>query len=237
MQLRLSDLEIEMLRKLVNGEAVSISSQQRVRLELAGMIREGAAGIMVTFAGRSLARQRPANAMLARPLPMSKSPGMARSAYALSAQVHLLRPYARPSDCRGREVVPRRPKCRSRLMTYRAGERSGNSTTYRPSSVRSTVISRRPSGWSVSACRIGLVPFLLRRSDLQRHAQTDRQALQSDVAAPPPRQRQRWPSPRSRAFATRFRSYRPSRGAPTSRRNRLASRWAGRPARDQSGIW
>ena len=29
MQLKLSDLEIDMLRKLVNGEAVSVSSQQR----------------------------------------------------------------------------------------------------------------------------------------------------------------------------------------------------------------
>jgi hypothetical protein len=40
--LKLSDLEIEVLRKLVNGEEASISSQQRVRLELAGMVREGA---------------------------------------------------------------------------------------------------------------------------------------------------------------------------------------------------
>ena len=62
MQLKLSDLEIDILRKLVNGEAVSVSSQQRVRLELAGMIREGAAGIVVTFTGRSLARQQPASA-------------------------------------------------------------------------------------------------------------------------------------------------------------------------------
>ena len=62
MQLKLSDLEIEILRKLVNGEAVSISSQQRVRLELAGMIREGAKGIAVTLTGRSLARQKPLDA-------------------------------------------------------------------------------------------------------------------------------------------------------------------------------
>ena len=62
MQGKLSDLEIEMLRKLVNGEAVSISSQQRVRLELAGMIREGAGGIVVTLAGRRLAREKPADA-------------------------------------------------------------------------------------------------------------------------------------------------------------------------------
>ena len=60
MQLKLSDLEIEILRKLVNGEAVSLSSQQRVRLELAGMIREGANGIVVTLTGRSLASEKPA---------------------------------------------------------------------------------------------------------------------------------------------------------------------------------
>ena len=62
MQLKLSDLEIEILRKLVNGEAVALSSQQRVRLELAGMIREGANGIVVTLTGRSLAREEPAEA-------------------------------------------------------------------------------------------------------------------------------------------------------------------------------
>jgi hypothetical protein len=59
MQLKLSELEIEILRKLVNGEAVAISSQQRVRLELAGMIRERATGIVVTLTGRSFARQKP----------------------------------------------------------------------------------------------------------------------------------------------------------------------------------
>ena len=62
MQLKLSDLEVEILRKLANGEAVSISSQQRVRLELAGMIREGAKGIVVTLTGRSLAREKPPEA-------------------------------------------------------------------------------------------------------------------------------------------------------------------------------
>ena len=60
MQLKLSDLEVEILRKLVNGEEVSLSSQQRVRLELAGMIREGAKGIVVTLTGRSLASEKPA---------------------------------------------------------------------------------------------------------------------------------------------------------------------------------
>jgi hypothetical protein len=59
---KLSDLEIDILRKLLNGEAVSISSQQRVRLELAGMIREGATGIVVTLTGRSLAREKAADA-------------------------------------------------------------------------------------------------------------------------------------------------------------------------------
>ena len=60
MQLKLSDLEVEILRKLVNGEEVSLSSNQRVRLELAGMIREGAKGIVVTLTGRSLASEKPA---------------------------------------------------------------------------------------------------------------------------------------------------------------------------------
>jgi hypothetical protein len=41
MQPKLTELEIEILRKLVNGEAVALSSQQRVRLELAGVVREG----------------------------------------------------------------------------------------------------------------------------------------------------------------------------------------------------
>jgi hypothetical protein len=62
MQLKLSDLEVELLRKLVNGEAVSLSSRQRVRLELAGMIREGPNGVVVTLTGRSLARDKPADA-------------------------------------------------------------------------------------------------------------------------------------------------------------------------------
>ena len=55
MQLKLSDLEIDMLRKLINGEAISISSQHRVRLELAGMTLEGPKGIEV---GALLVRNR-----------------------------------------------------------------------------------------------------------------------------------------------------------------------------------
>ena len=62
MQLKLSDLEVAILRKLINGEAVSIPSQQRVRLELAGMIREGPDGIAVTLTGRSLAHEKPRGA-------------------------------------------------------------------------------------------------------------------------------------------------------------------------------
>jgi hypothetical protein len=72
MQLKLSELEVEILRKLVNGEAVSISSQQRVRLELAGMIREGAKGVVVTVTGRSLARERPAEATASHAAPEIK---------------------------------------------------------------------------------------------------------------------------------------------------------------------
>jgi hypothetical protein len=62
MQLKLSDLEIAIMRKLVNGEAVCISSQQRVRLELAGMIRDRPKGVVVTLTGRSLARENPTEA-------------------------------------------------------------------------------------------------------------------------------------------------------------------------------
>jgi hypothetical protein len=58
----LSNLELDILRKLVNGEAVSLSSQLRVRLELAGVLRDGARGIAVTEAGKRLARQKPADA-------------------------------------------------------------------------------------------------------------------------------------------------------------------------------
>ena len=39
-------LELDLLRKLVNGEAVSLSSQVRLRLEMAGVLRDGASGIV-----------------------------------------------------------------------------------------------------------------------------------------------------------------------------------------------
>jgi len=52
-------LELEILSKLVNGEAVSLSSRHRLRLELAGVIQEGARGIVVTADGRRLVSQTP----------------------------------------------------------------------------------------------------------------------------------------------------------------------------------
>ncbi len=58
----LSNLEIAVLRKLVNGETVSLSSQLRLRLELSGVIRDGAQGIVVRNAvGRKLAGQKLSN--------------------------------------------------------------------------------------------------------------------------------------------------------------------------------
>jgi hypothetical protein len=57
---KLSNLELDVLRKLVNGETVALSSQLRLRLELSGVIRDGARGIVLTTAGRQLARQKPA---------------------------------------------------------------------------------------------------------------------------------------------------------------------------------
>jgi hypothetical protein len=72
MQLKLSDQEIELLRKLVNGEAVSVSSKQRVRLELAGMIREGRQGIALTLTGRSFAREKHADTTVSVTAPEAK---------------------------------------------------------------------------------------------------------------------------------------------------------------------
>ena len=103
-----------------------------------------------------------------------------------------------------------------------------------PSSVRSTVISRRPSGWSVSACRIGLAPScsggricsvmprpIGRRLSLTWGATAETASAMAFASKP--------------SFCNALPIVSPSRGAPTSRRNRLASRWAGRPARDQMG--
>ena len=68
----LSTLEIDILRKLVNGEAVSLSSQLRLRLEMAGVLRDSARGIIVTEAGRRLALKRPAAAAASGPAPDTK---------------------------------------------------------------------------------------------------------------------------------------------------------------------
>ena len=57
MTLQLTSLELDILLKLMNGEAVRISSQHRLRLELAGAIREGAEGVVVTPYGERLAGQ------------------------------------------------------------------------------------------------------------------------------------------------------------------------------------
>jgi len=55
----LSSLELDLLRQLMAGKTVKVSSQLRVRLELAGVIRDGAQGIVVTAEGRRLANQKP----------------------------------------------------------------------------------------------------------------------------------------------------------------------------------
>ena len=65
----LGNLEIDILRKLVNGEAVSLSSQLRLRLEMAGVLRDSARGIVVTEAGKRLALQRPPDVAGGSPAP------------------------------------------------------------------------------------------------------------------------------------------------------------------------
>ena len=70
MPVRLTNLELDLLRKLVNGEAVSLSSQLRLRLEMAGVLRDGAAGMVVTAAGRRLASQKPVEVAADRPSPV-----------------------------------------------------------------------------------------------------------------------------------------------------------------------
>jgi hypothetical protein len=69
---KLSNLELEILRKLENGERVSLSSQLRLRLELAGAIRDGAQGVVVTADGRRLAGQKPADSIASTSAPASK---------------------------------------------------------------------------------------------------------------------------------------------------------------------
>lgn len=57
--MQLTDLDLTVLRKLVNGEAVDVSSQHRLRLELAGAIRDGPRGIVATPHGIELVRMAP----------------------------------------------------------------------------------------------------------------------------------------------------------------------------------
>lgn len=77
MPVRLTNPELDLLRKLVNGEAVSLSSQLRLRLEMAGVLRDGAAGIVVTDAGRRLASQKPVEVAAGSPAP-APAPKVAR---------------------------------------------------------------------------------------------------------------------------------------------------------------
>ena len=77
MPARLTNFDLDLLRKLVNGEAVSLSSQLRLRLEMAGVLRDGPAGIVVTHAGRQLAQQKPVEVAADSPVPVS-GPKVAR---------------------------------------------------------------------------------------------------------------------------------------------------------------
>ena len=74
----LSDLEAEPLRKVLNGEAFTMPSQQRVRLELLGVIRDRPSGIVVTPEGRRLATASLRHEFLKmRKRPRTLSPGIA----------------------------------------------------------------------------------------------------------------------------------------------------------------
>ena len=92
MRARLTNLEFDLLRKLVNGEAASLSSQLRLRLEMAGFLRDGAAGIVVTAAGRRLAAQKPVEvAAVSRPRPRPRrSPAIAVAGDCRSAPIGFL---------------------------------------------------------------------------------------------------------------------------------------------------
>jgi hypothetical protein len=55
-----SEQDIEILRRLVNigGHQSDVSSNQRIRLELLGAIKDGPRGIVVTNFGRQLVNKR-----------------------------------------------------------------------------------------------------------------------------------------------------------------------------------
>lgn len=69
----LSNLDLETLRKLANGEAVSMSSDLRLRLELAGAIRDAAKGVILTAEGHRLARQKTVHVTLDGATPDDKT--------------------------------------------------------------------------------------------------------------------------------------------------------------------
>ena len=69
----LSNLELDILRKLLNGEAVSLSSHLRLRLEMVGVLRDRAEDIVVTDAGKRLASQKPADVADSSPAPDPKA--------------------------------------------------------------------------------------------------------------------------------------------------------------------
>lgn len=68
---RLSDFELDILRKLINGESVSLPSHLRLRLEMAGLIQDRAGGIVVTAEGRRQASRKP-DVTVGTPLPEPK---------------------------------------------------------------------------------------------------------------------------------------------------------------------
>ena len=54
--MRLGRIEIELLQALARDESPKVSSPQRLRLELMGLVTDSAAGLVLTQAGRAAAR-------------------------------------------------------------------------------------------------------------------------------------------------------------------------------------
>jgi hypothetical protein len=70
----LSEHEIDILRRLVSvGGGGEVSSHQRLRMEMKGLIKDGPRGIVVTALGRQLASQAP------RPVPRPAGPEVLRN--------------------------------------------------------------------------------------------------------------------------------------------------------------
>lgn len=53
--MELSEFEIAMLRTLLKGAQPLITSSHRIRLEMLGLVRDGADGLILTAAGRQAA--------------------------------------------------------------------------------------------------------------------------------------------------------------------------------------